>query len=268
MSKKLFLKVVTLMLAGMMLFSFVGCGKVDTMKKVKDSGKIILGTSADYPPYEFHKSINGKDEIIGFDISVAKEIAKDLGVEFEIKEMDFEGLLAALQTGKVDYVIAGMTPTEERMKQVDFTKIYYRAQQGIVVRTEDKDKIKSLEDLKSKKVGVQKGSTQEEIAKEQIKDAELKSLGKVSDLVLELKNKKVDAVVMELPVAAAYINKNQDIVISDIKVSDDVGGSAVAVAKDNSELVEAMNKTIDRITLDKSLERFVKEASDASIESN
>ncbi len=76
-----------------------------------------MATSADYPPYEFHKVVNGKDEIVGFDIEIAKEIAKQLGVELEIKDIKFDGLLAALQGGTVDMVISGMTPTEERKKK-------------------------------------------------------------------------------------------------------------------------------------------------------
>jgi ABC-type amino acid transport substrate-binding protein len=76
------------------------------IKEIKQAGKIVLGTSADYPPYEFHKEIDGKDTIVGFDIEIAKAIAKDLGVELEIKDMDFDGLLLALNAGKVDFVIA------------------------------------------------------------------------------------------------------------------------------------------------------------------
>ncbi|MCS4517195.1 transporter substrate-binding domain-containing protein [Clostridium botulinum] len=134
--------------------------------------------------------MNGKDEIVGFDITIAKEIAKDLGVKLEIKDMKFDGLLAALQSGNVDIVIAGMNPTEDRKKSVDFSKIYYQAIQSVVVRAEDKDKFKSLEEFKGKKIGVQKGTTQEEVAKKEMTNSEIKSLGKVTDLVLELQNKK------------------------------------------------------------------------------
>ena len=88
-----------------------------SLEKIKASGKIILGTSADYPPYEFQALIDGKDTIVGFDIELAKEIAKDLGVELEIKDMSFDGLLAALASGNVDMVISGMTPTEYRNSQ-------------------------------------------------------------------------------------------------------------------------------------------------------
>lgn len=254
-------------IAGTMLFAASGCGpKAKSVVSIKKEGKIVMGTSADYPPYEFHKEINGKDTVVGFDVEIAKEIAKDLGVELEIKEMEFGGLLAGLKTGKVDFVIAGMTPDEKRKKEVDFSNIYYLAKQGVLVRAEDKGRIKTIADLKGKKVGAQQGSVQEDIAKEQIKDAELKTLANVADLVLELKNKKVDAVVMELPVANAYILQNTELVVSDVKVEEDTGGSAVGIAKGNKELTDSINKTIDRLQSAKMIDKFVDDASKLSIQ--
>lgn len=232
------------------------------LEKIKQAGKIVVGTSADYPPYEFHKEINKKDEIVGFDIEIAKAIAKDLGVELEIKDMKFEGLLAALEAGNVDFVISGMTPTPERMNAVDFTKIYYTAVQKVVVRAEDKDKFNTIDSLKGLKVGAQKGATQEKIVKEQMPGSEVKPLGKIPDLMMELKNNKVDALVVEQPVAEAYLTKNKDLLISDIKLSSEDSGSAIAVKKGSSDLVEAMNKTLDKLIQDKSIDKFVIEAND------
>ncbi len=233
---------------------------VTIINKIKKSGKIVLGTCADYPPYEFHKQINGKDEIVGFDIEVAKEIAKDLDVDLEIKDMDFNGLLAALQTGNVDFVIAGMTPTPEREKNVDFTKRYYEAEQGLLVRTEDKDKFKSIDDLKNLKIGVQKGTIQEDVANEKIKNAEIKALGKITDLVLELKNNKIDGIVIVNPVADAYINENPDLVLSPHITFGKEDGVAIATQKDQKELVDKMNKTIDRLVEEEILDEFIKDA--------
>jgi polar amino acid transport system substrate-binding protein len=234
------------------------------LDKVKKAGKLVIGTSADYPPYEFHKQVNGKDEIVGFDIEIAKQIAKDMGVQLEIKDITFKGLLADLQTDKIDLVIAGMNPTEERAKEVDFSKVYYKAVQAILVRTEDKDKYKSLDDLKGKKVGVQMSTVQEELAKEQITGAEVKSLGKITDLVLELKNKKVDALVIELPVATSYADKNKDLTVSGLKFKEDSQekGSAVAVKKGSTEFLEAINSTLDKLMKDKTIEKFVTEANE------
>ncbi|QIB26883.1 transporter substrate-binding domain-containing protein [Caloranaerobacter azorensis] len=269
MLKKNIAKLIAILLIIPIILSLSGCSQKTELEKkeskltsIKKTGKIIIGTSADFPPYEFHKEINKKDEIVGFDISIAKEIAKDIGVKLEIKDMSFDGLLAALQAGKIDFVIAGMNPTEERKKKVDFSKVYYTTVQGIIVRAEDKDKIKSLEDLKDKIIGVQKGSIQEKIAKKQITGSKIKAIGKVSDLILQLKNNKIDALIVEESVGKAYISKNKDLKLLDIKIKSEDDGFAVAVKKGNTDLLEAINNTLDRLINDKSIEKFIIEATE------
>ncbi|ERI91045.1 arginine ABC transporter, periplasmic arginine-binding protein ArtP family protein [Clostridiales bacterium oral taxon 876 str. F0540] len=228
--------------------------------KIKKAGKIVLGTSADWPPSEFHKEINGKDTIIGSDISIAQEIAKDLGVELEIKDMKFDGLLPALQSGNIDFVLSGMAPTEERKQSVDFSKIYNKGDQGIIIKTGDKNKFKALNDLKAKKIGVQKGSIQVKMAQKQIAEPNLKELGSVSDLVLSLKTNKVDAVLCGIEVAKAYASKNPDITVMDVKLQSDVEGTAVALKKGNPVLLDAINKTIDRLLASKEIDKFISDA--------
>lgn len=255
------------------MFTFAACGskqeasnsgtQSQTMERIKKNGKLVLGTSADYPPYEFHKSVDGKDEIVGFDVEVAKQIAKDMGVKLEIKDMKFDGLLAALDQGNVDIVVAGMTPTEERKKNVDFSKVYYNAVQTVIVKASDKDKIKSVDDLKGKRVGVQKGAIQEEIAKKQMPNSEAVALGKISDLVLALKNNRVDAVIVELPVATSNVNANKDLVISDIKLQTEEAGSAVAIKKGSADVVSAIDKTLDKLIQDKSIDKYVTDATNS-----
>ncbi|MGL4535596.1 MAG: transporter substrate-binding domain-containing protein, partial [Weissella cibaria] len=95
------------------------------LSKIEKSGKLVVGTSADYAPYEFHTTVNGKDKIVGFDISVANEIAKRLGVKLVIQEMSFDALLGAVKTGKVDMVVAGMTATPEREQEASFSEPYF-----------------------------------------------------------------------------------------------------------------------------------------------
>ena len=102
-----------------------------TVQEIIDSGKIVLGTSADYPPFEFHALIDGQDTIVGFDIEIAKYIADELGVELVIQEMDFDKLLGGLDTGMLDMVIAGMNPDPDR--EANFTDIYYEAQLSVLV---------------------------------------------------------------------------------------------------------------------------------------
>ena len=157
--KKHLVKIVAIAFIASLSIGMFGCASASSSNKVNDikkAGVITVGTSGDYPPYEFHGQVNGKDEIIGFDIEIAKQLAKDLGVKLVIKDMQFGALLASLNTNKVDFVISGMTPTKERAESVDFSKIYYTAVQTIVIRVKDKDSIKSIADLKGKNISVQK----------------------------------------------------------------------------------------------------------------
>lgn len=238
----------------------VGCAKKNDNGGEKKK-TIIVATCADYPPYEFHAIIDGKDKIVGFDIDIANEIAKDMNAEIEIRELDFDGLLAALASDKVDMVVAGMTPTEERKENADFSKIYYTATHGIVMRKENAEEVKAIEDLNGKVVGVQQGSIQADMAKEKITSAkEIKEVAKITDLVLMLKTGKVDAIIMEKPVAESYVNSNSDITLTSAEETDETGGSAVAFKKGNTELVEQANKTIDRLISEGKIDEFLKEA--------
>jgi polar amino acid transport system substrate-binding protein len=273
--KSKYSKIIALSLTAVLTLGLAACGKKDTastngtakpetkVDKIKKAGKIVLGTSGDYPPYEFHKSVNGKDTIVGFDVDIAQQIANDLGVKLEVKEMQFDGLLNALQAGNIDFVLAGMTPKPERLQSADFSNIYYKAVQTIVVRAEDKDKLKSVDDLKGKKIGVQKGAIQEDIAKEQTPGAEAKALGKITDIMLALQTKKIDAAIIESPVAASYTTANKDLVISNIQLKTEDAGSAVAVNKGNKELVDEINKTLDRLAKDKTIDKLVTDATNS-----
>ncbi|MDR3593475.1 ABC transporter substrate-binding protein [Clostridium sp.] len=274
-------KLIAVAAATTIAISMVGCGSTQkkdgasagntasALQAIKSKGKLVVGTSADYPPYEFHSTVNGEDKIVGFDIDIAQEFAKDLGVELEIKDMAFDGLLVALQADKVDMVFAGMTPTDERKQNVDFSDIYYTATHRFIVRSGDENSITKMEDLKGKKIGVQKGSIQEGIAKDNFDAANIKSLDKVTDLILDLKNNKVDAVLAELPVAQINVQKNQGIAIVDkLEVKDPDGGCAIAMKKGASDLQAEINKTLKTLKDDKKIDQFVmdanKEASDLS----
>lgn len=235
--------------------------KATGIEAIKSKGKLVVGTSADYPPYEFHKQVDGKDQIVGFDIEIAKQFAKDLGVELEIKDMAFDGLLVALQSDKVDMVFAGMTPTDERKQNVDFSDIYYTATHRFIFRSGDEASITKMEDLKGKKIGVQKGSIQEGIAKANFDAANIKSLDKVTDLVLDLKNNKVDAVLAELPVAEINVKKNEGIAIATaLEVKDPDGGCAIAMKKGSTELQTEINKTLKKLTDEGKIKQLVTDA--------
>lgn len=230
--------------------------------KIKEKGELVMATSPDYPPYEFKIMENGKEKIVGFDINIAEEIAKDMGVNLRVLELDFNGLLVSLNADKADMVMAGMTPDEERIKAVDFSEIYYLAEQGIMVSAENKNNLNTLESFAGKKIGVQKGSVQEKIALEQLPNSKVVSLVKLPNIILELKSGNIDAAIVELPVAEGYVKQYPELVLSDAKVIDETGGSAIAIKKGNQDLVDQINSTIKRLQDEGLIDKYVIEANE------
>lgn len=232
-----------------------------TLDGIKEKGKLVMGTSADYPPFEFHAMVDGKDKVVGFDIEIAKYIADELGVELEIKEMDFDKLLGGLSTGMIDVVLAGMNPEPKREKEANFTDIYYEANLSVLVNKDDESKIATVKDLDGKKIGVQIGTTQEKIAQEDIKNAEVISLGKNPDIVMNLKTKKIDCAIMEAPVAESFVEANNDLmIVQGLTIDSDSGGVAVAVKKGNDELTKKLNEILDNAKSEGLLDKWFIEA--------
>jgi polar amino acid transport system substrate-binding protein len=224
---------------------------------IQSAGKIVLGTSADYPPYEFIAEIDGNLEVVGFDIDIAREIANDLGVELEIRDMDFDGLLAALVAGNIDFIVAGMVPTEVRKESVDFSINYYSAEQRFLVRAADAAELTSIESLAGKRIGAQISTVQEQIATEQIMDpAELRFLSRINDLVLELKSDRIDGIVLVGPVAASYANADAQLELSEITFGQE-DGIAIAIAKGNDDLTESINATLERLMAADMINQFI-----------
>lgn len=260
-TKNLFalLLVILLMATGCSSSAEDGSGE-GKLAEIQDSGKLVLGTSADYPPYEFYAEIDGKLEIVGFDVEIAKEIAKDIGVELEIVDMQFDGLLAALVADNIDIIVAGMAATEERKESVDFSTSYYEAEQTMLVRKEDYDKFTSISDLEGHSIGVQMATVQEGIAQEQVPDAkEIKSLGKISDLVLELNYGNIDAIILVDTVAMAYAQNNEGLAVSQVSFGKE-DGVAAAVAKGNAEFLASVNETLERLISEGSIDQFIEDA--------
>ncbi|ASW42343.1 MAG: transporter substrate-binding domain-containing protein [Clostridiales bacterium] len=256
-------KILATAMAGLMSFALIGCGakaEGDKLDEIKERGTLVVGLSADYAPYEFHIMENGEDKIVGFDVDIAKEIAKDLGVELEIKDMKFDTLISALPNNKVDLVISGMSPDEERKKAVDFSDIYYTAEHGAIVRAKDVEKYKSFADLNGKKVGAQMGSIQADLATETIENVEMQLLSNVNDLVVSLKGEKIEALVCELPVAEMIVKNNPELAIINETIKDEAGGSAIALKKNSPKLLEEVNKTIKRIQDEGLLDQFIVDA--------
>lgn len=230
-------------------------------EQTEPAKKLIVGMSADFPPYEFHiKNDNGQDEIVGFDVEIAKEIAKDLGAELEIKDLKFDTLLNELSSGRVDLVISGLSPTPERAEQIDMSQIYYKAEQAVVTREADKDKFSTMESLEGAKIGVQQGSIQEDMAKE-IPNAQLTSLGKINDIIMQLNTNRVDAAILEGPVAESFVKNVKGLVITDAKPLTEDDGYVIGIKKGNQELLDQVNTTLERLISAGSIDQFVAEAS-------
>jgi len=203
---------------------------------------LIMGTSAEYAPYETVDAKNG-GEIIGLDIDIAKAIADKLGYELKFANMDFNGLIAALQTKRVDFVMSAMSVTEERKQSVDFSDGYYVARNTIVSKKEEP--YDSIEQLKGKRVGVQLGSIQEKAAAD-ISGAEIVKLNRIPDIVQEMKSGRLDAAIFEDAIAFNQTAVNTDLVYSMLPAA--VGDDGYAIAFPiNSPLRAEFNAVLDEM---------------------
>lgn len=235
------------------------------LEEVKGKGTLVVGTSADYPPYEFHAIIDGKDTVVGFDIELAKYIAEKLGVDIEIKELNFDAVLTGVETGMIDVGISGIGKKEDRMDKMEFSKEYYNdgtgvSEQTIMIRKKDADIYKTADDFKGKKLGAQLGSIQEGIANS-LGGSEVKALSKFTDLMMELKTGKIDGLLTELTVGKGYQDKNDDLLVLDeIRFESMQDGTCVIAKKGELELIEEINKVIDEVKSNGKMDEFVKEA--------
>jgi ABC-type amino acid transport substrate-binding protein len=228
--------------------------------KIKKAGKIIIGTSADYPPYEFRLLPEIEDAIVGIDIDIAEAIAADLNVKLEIKNVVFNNLFNELTTENIDLILAGLAPTENRQKIVDFSIPYYQAIQNMLIRVKDKEKIKLLEDLRGKNVGTQTGSIQEDMARSMIVSANFISRPTIQQLVDELANEKLDAVILEKPVADTYVFKNNNFLNLECNSDHTPLGSAAAVKKGNADFLDRVNQILERLIKENKINQFVQDA--------
>ena len=240
-------KIVSFFFISILLMGLLAaCGTSDEKSSngsdAKDSDKKVLtmGTSADYSPFEFIDTAKG-DDIIGIDIDIAKAVTEKLGYEFEVRDMDFGGLIQALQSGQADFVLSAMSATDERKASVDFSEIYYTSKHMIVSKKDSG--ITKVEDLKGKNVGAQLGSIQEDKAKELAEEIDMKveNRNRIPELIQEIKAGRFDAAIIEDTVAKGYLDNNED--IEGFTIEDADGGYAIALPKD-SKLTEEFNKAL------------------------
>ena len=225
---------------------------------IKAAGKIVMLTNAAFPPFEYlgdELNEDGTAKVVGVDADIAAEIAADLGVELEIVDMDFNGLIMAVDEGKGDFAAAGMTVTAEREEQINFTIKYVKSAQYMIVKA-DNETITTAADLEGKVIGVQEGTTGDFYASEleatgatviRYKDALLASM--------DLANGRIDVVVTDELPAKSIASSNEALKLIDEVLTEEE--YAIAVDKEKTDLLEAINNTITRLQEEGKIEVFI-----------
>lgn len=228
--------------------------------KIKSAGVLKVGTEAQYAPYEF-KDADAK--IVGADIALAQKIADDLGVKLEIVDMKFEGIIPAVQSGQVDLGIAAFSNTPERAKEVDFSNIYDKSEQMLVVDAQNKDKYTSVDALSGLKVGAQKGTIQSNLITKELTKSTLFELDKFPALALEVQNGNIAGLVADASVAKSLISGScGKLAAANFTFTSEAAkvGKAVVIKKGNSGLVDAVNKSVDAFVSDGSWDKAYAQA--------
>lgn len=208
-------------------------------EEIAEKEKIIMVTEAGFAPYEFYEG----EEIVGVDVEIAKKIAEKTGKELEIKDTDFDSIINEVKTGKADFAAAGLSITEERLQEVDFSVEYAVSKQVIVVK--DESSAESIEDFNGKKVAVQLGTIADLVLSDENPEVELVQHKKYLLAVEDLKADKVDAIVLDSLPAEEIINKNPELKILEKEVLTDKYG--IAVQKGNTELLNQINEVLNEL---------------------
>ncbi len=249
--KKIFYSVTAALLS---IGLIAGCGSDTAAPGAGEKKVLTMGTSADFPPYEYIDTAKS-NEIIGFDVDLAKLLASKVGYEVKVVDGDFSGLITSMQAGKVDFVMAGMEATEERKQNADFTDTYFRDDLVLIIKKDSS--IKQVEDLKGKKMGVQVGSIQQSKAEELQKEISftIETRDRYAELIQEVKANRIDAVIMENIVAKSFLKANADLGTIAIP-NPETGGAAIAFPK-GSELTEKFNTALKEVKENGELEQLI-----------
>ena len=253
-------KLSALLLAVILVLSLAACASTakndEPASDASEAAKLTMATEATFPPYEYYDG----DAIVGIDVEVAQAIADKLGMELEVTDIAFDSIVPGVQTGKYDMGMAGMTVTEDRKEQVNFSDSYATGVQVVIVK--DDGPITSVDDLfadgANTVVGTQAGTTGFIYATSDIEDAGLgtvKSFGKTTDAVEALKNGQVDCVILDNEPAKALVAANEGLHILDTEYA--VEDYAIAIAKENTDLLEKVNKALSELTADGTLQSIV-----------
>ena len=227
------------------------CGSKKEDSSAGDSGKkekLVMATNAEFPPYEFYE---GK-EVVGIDADIAAAVAEEMGMELEIEDMAFDSIITAVTSGKADIGAAGMTVTEDRLENVDFTDTYATATQVIIVKEDSA--IAGPDDLTGKKIGVQLGTTGD-IYADDIEDATVERYNKGFEAVQALQQGKIDAVVIDGEPAKEFVKEAEGLKILDEAFTEEE--YAIAVKKGNDELKEKINDALANLKESGKLDEIV-----------
>ncbi len=211
-----------------------------TVEAIKERGKLVVTTEATYPPFEFQ---NKNGELVGLDVSVAKALAEDLGVELDLQNIDFKMVVAEVQAGNADIALAGLSPTKDRKENVDMSELYYGGGQVMMVLEENVDKFATKESLASATIATQKGAIQETLMSEQFPDSTPLLLPKFPQCIQELKTGGCDAVMIDEESAKNYMKTTPGLAIGKVPVetNPEENGNAAAVMKGNKDLLDWVN---------------------------
>ena len=249
-------KIAALLLAVAMFAAlFVSCGQASDLEKVKKSGKLVMLTNAAFPPFEY---LGSDGKAAGVDVDIATAIAEEIGVELEVVDMEFNGIIAALVAGKGDIAAAGMTVTEERLQSIDFSNNYVTSAQYMLVPIDNTD-ILSSADLKGKVVGVQEGTTGDLYASgdwdEDYGVAEILRFANCIEAATALMNGKCDLVITDEMPAKSIVSKNSDVLklVDEPLTAEDY---AIGIRK-NSDLTEIINKKLNEMIEDGTIEQIL-----------
>lgn len=211
-------------------------------------GTLVMATNAYFEPYEYYEG----DQVVGIDAEMAAAVAEKLGMELKIEDMEFDSIIPAINSGKADIGVAGMTVTEDRLANVNFTTPYTTATQVIIVQ-EGSD-ITGEADLSGKTIGVQLGTTGDIYASD-IPDATIEQFNKGMDAVQALTTGKIDAVIIDNEPAKQFVSKAEGLKILDEEFV--VEEYAIAIAKDNEELLEKVNVALDELIADGTIQTII-----------
>lgn len=207
-----------------------------------NDGVLTMATNAYFPPYEYYEG----DQIVGIDADIAQAVAEKLGLELKIEDMEFDSIITAVQSGKADLGLAGMTVTEDRLQSINFSDTYATGIQSVIVK--EGGSVASIDDLEGKKIGVQLSTTGDIYASDDYGEENVEKYNKGADAVMALLNGKVDAVIIDNQPALSFVASNEGLVILDTAYAEE--DYAACISKDNEELLTAVNEALAELKED------------------